>query len=251
MLLVRSRARAVSAVVAVALAAITAVPVQGADSVYTHPVTGVAEVTFGAESLCYEPPTELGLICHEYWIQYGQAGYGTVRDPLFPELITGVPARKQPWFLVVVATTWQSVGFEEGSDWEVIAQRWGETFDSVGYIDTTHLRTAAVTAFVPMSEGDPIALDLHWDLSDAPVQVSGNDGPVEGFSWGLHGSDGCTVQNFLAHQRWRWGGHTVTGSFDGMSMADLFIRPDNGAFIEGQSVFKIIIDETGVPCEPA
>lgn len=101
-----------------------------------------------------------------------------------------------------------------------------------------------------MSEGEPIAVDLRWDLSSAELQVSGNNGPIEGFTWGRRGRDGCVVQNWLAHQRWRWDYEGITGSLDGVS--ELYLPTDRPAvFIEGRSTFKIIINQTGAACVQA
>ena len=103
-----------------------------------------------------------------------------------------------------------------------------------------------------MSEGDPIDVDLHWDLSSADVQVSGNHGPTGGFSWGRRGLEGCLVQNWLAHQRWRLDDQGVSGTLGGVNVADLYLLTHTPAvFIAGRSTFKIIINQTGVECVPA
>jgi len=108
---------------------------------------------------------------------------------------TGPP---EPWSLYIHEETWVSVSLTGEEDFELIGERDGFAPAPDGFVDAQHLLTAAVRASIPMSEGDPIAVDLRWDLSDARTQVSGTSGPLEGFTWGQRGRDGWLVQNWLA-----------------------------------------------------
>ena len=182
--------------------------------------------------------TSQPIVCIDTDVIYLQAG------------IRGVPGSQQPWELGVFEITYVSVSAE---DFEVVSERWGFGPAANGYVDSQHLLSAAAQGTVPMSEGDPVSVDLTWDLSDADVEVAGTNGPYNGFSWGRHGRDGCLVENLLAHQRYRWTDHGVTGSLGGVDMEDLYVRNNDlpGAFIEGRSTFKYIINETGPNCVPA
>ena len=62
-------------------------------------------------------------------------------------------------------------------------------------------------------------------------------------------SDGCMVQNFLAHQRWRADFQAISGTVGAVDTADLYLPTGfPPVFIEGRSTFKIIINQTGVEC---
>jgi len=97
---------------------------------------------------------------------------------------------------------------------------------------------------VPMSEGNPLALDLRIHMS-GELQVSGADGPLEeeGVPWGSHLNTECSTQNWWKHQAWRRGG-TVTGTIDGTDVSTLFLEP-HAPFVEGHSVFTGIVTEHG------
>ncbi len=224
--------RRLAAGLTVALAMLVA-PAQAADEVYVENVTAAAEVTL---STCpWGPPSEVGIICTDTYLLYFQARHAGGTGPT------------PPWTLYIFETTWLAVGGEE--EYEQIGERDGIAPAPDGYVDAEHMRTAAVRGSVPMSEGDPIAVDLQWDLSDAEIQVSGNNGPIGGFSWGLHGRDGCAVANLLAHQRWRWDFDGIAGTLGGVDIEDLYL-PDfyPHVFIEGRSTFKVILNQTGVNC---
>ena len=227
-------ARVLAVGLSAALTALAA-PARAADFVSVENVTAAAEVKVSTCSWD-ELPSQLGDICTDTYLLYFQARRNGTTGP--PE----------PWSIFIYESTWAYVGGEE--EMEFVDDRFGFTPAPDGYVDAQHLRTAAVRGTVPMSEGDPIAVDLRWDLSAAEVQVSGNHGPVEGFSWGRRGLDGCMVQNWLAHQRWRRDFQGVTGTLGGVDVARLYL-PTQGpgaVFIEGRSTFKIILNQTGVDC---
>ena len=212
--------------------AVIAPPARAADVVYVENVTAAADTTV---STCpWAPPNQVGLVCTDTYLLYFQARW------------TGETGPRAPWSLFIHETTWVSVSDE---DFELVSERFGFGPAPDGFIDAQQLSTAAVRGTIPMSEGDPIAVDLSWDLSDADTQVSGNDGPIEDRSWGRNGRDGCMVQNWLAHQRWRSSYRGLTGSLGGVDVAHLHLPLDWPAvFIEGRSTFKIIINQTGVEC---
>lgn len=134
----------------------------------------------------------------------------------------------------------------------ILNVRFGHAPAEDGYVDKQHMATVAARGTVPMNEGDPIAVDLQWDLSEAEVQVSGNHGPTEGFSWGRHGRDGCIVLNLLAHQRWRADFHGISGTLGGVDVAEMYLpTEDKGVFIQGRSTFKAVVNQTGVECAEA
>ena len=169
--------------------------------------------------------------------------------PLFP----GKQNRHdRPAGTVVVGHTRDDVISVSEEDFELTSERFGVGPAPEGLVDAQHLSTAAVRATDPMSDGDPITVDLRWDLHGGDTQVSGTADPVEGSTWGGRGRDGCMVQNWLAHQRWRWAYEGVAGTIGGVDVADLFLPNEWPAvFIEGRSTFKIIINQTGVDCVPA
>ena len=191
------------------------------------------------------PPGAAGIECVDTIVWYFQAGYSAVPQADFPVL----PGTKQPWILGVAEETYVSVDEEE---FELTGVRWNFVTDADGYVDAQHMRTAAVRGSVPMSEGDPIAVDLEWDLSDADLQVAGKDGPVEGDTWGGSGRDGCEVVNLLAHQRWRSDFDGITGTIGGHDIAHYYLPNEwPSVVIEGRSTFKIVINEVGRDCPAA
>jgi hypothetical protein len=214
----------------------------GAEWVSLENVTAYAQAQV---STCpWVPPGAPGIVCVDTFVWYFQAGFSAVPQAGYPVL----PGAKQPWILGVAEETWVSVDEEE---FELTDVRYNFVTDADGYVDAQHMRVAAVRGSVPMSEGDPIAVDLQWDLSDAELQTAGNDGPVEGSTWGGSGRDGCQVRNLLAHQRWRWDFDGITGTIGGHDIETHYYLPNEfpSVFIEGRSTFKIIINETGVNCE--
>jgi hypothetical protein len=216
------------------MVALTA-PAQAADFVRVpHNVTAAAEVYI---TTCPWDTASLSIgdICVDTDVSIFQ-----VRD-------AGTTGPPQPWSISVVEFTGVFVGGDE--QFVLLSERYGVAPAEDGYVDAQHMLTAAARGTVPMSEGGPVAVDLRWDVSDADVQVSGNHGPTEGFSWGRHGLDGCMVQNLLAHQRWRADFQGISGTLGGTETADLYLPTDFPAvFIEGRSTFKIIINQTGVDC---
>jgi hypothetical protein len=86
----------------------------------------------------------------------------------------------------------------------VLHERSGVVEAPSAFIDA-RLTAAAVTASVPMDDGSTYVMDLAWDMSGAPFQVAGTDGPINepGIPWGTRLVDDCTTGNWHAHEAWR------------------------------------------------
>jgi hypothetical protein len=119
----------------------------------------------------------------------------------------------------------------------------GLVLDPTHTYDTKTFATASVSASVPMDDGSTIAVDLAWDLSNAPLQVSGNTGPYQsGNEIDWHMFDGCATLNTIAHQRYRFGADgMLTGTLGAVDVETLF----EGAigfepFMAGGSIYTYV-----------
>lgn len=193
-------------------------------------VTGAAEIL--ASNCSWDAPVDSGTECVDTYVLYAQEG------------VPNQQVRRRPWYVLVFETT--VLINIEGTPPTVVHERFGLLEDPVGSMDIVRLRTASVTASVPMDDGSTYDVDLDWDMSDSPFHVSGNDGPINNdvIPWGSHLVDDCLTQNFHAHQSWRRGdGGAITGTLDGTDVNDLLI-PSDEPFV-GRGVFTITIASHG------
>ena len=150
-----------------------------------------------------------------------------------------------PWAVFAETSTW--VFQPDGS--VDIAREWGFTEDVAGELDSARQLSAWFKADVPMSDGSSFAVDLQVEMT-GEHEVSGYDGPFDSGlpdeHWGQHLNDGCLMQNWFNHQAWRYGGN-VTGTVGGTDVSTLYPAPWS-PFMEGRSVFTVIVTEHGINC---
>ncbi|MEA2580222.1 MAG: hypothetical protein QOE83_1114 [Actinomycetota bacterium] len=208
-------------------------------SYHAH-VTGAAEIL---SSTCpWYGPTPIEVVCSDYFVLYYQ------ESRLIPHAgVNSMPARRVPWSLYVSEDRYV---FHAPDVVEELSFRQGLLQGVPGSLDTARLLRASVAANVPMDDGSILSLDLHWDMSQAPLHVAGFDGPIDeaGIPWGTHTADRCSTANWLAHQIWREGG-AITGSVNGVDASSLSFPALEPFMDKGQ--FTVILTDHGPSCPAA
>ena len=216
--------------IAMLLAGMLTTPALAANVVNDHEiVTGYTEVYW---STC--PWVEGGPdVCYDTKVEFFQNAFpGHSKGPL-------------PWVVTAETSTWV---FHPDGSVDVTAE-WGFTEDVDGELDFARYKSASFAAEVPMSDGSSFAVDLQIEMS-GERNVSGHDGPYDSGlpdeHWGQHLNDGCLMQNWFNHQAWRYGGN-VTGTVGGTDVSTLYPAPWS-PFMEGRSVYTVILTEHGLEC---
>lgn len=144
-----------------------------------------------------------------------------------------------PWVLLMLESTW--VAHPDGTG-EDVGFEYGFVLNPQGSFDERTMSSAAVSGTVPMSDGRDVSIDLVWDMSGTPIQVSGNNGLYNGFNdIDPHFADRCLTENHLLHMRYRNGPPGfATGWIGDTNMRDLFV-PDNNPIIAVNMLWHTVI----------
>jgi hypothetical protein len=81
------------------------------------------------------------------------------------------------------------------------------------FFDEVKLTKAGVTASIPLDDGSEQFVNVVWDGTNAPLEVSGNDGLLN-TDIPRHVVNRCLTENSNAHQKYR-SGVRITGTIDG------------------------------------